>query len=248
MGNEQNRARAAGSLDPVTRTVQSMANPISRLVSRTWDQSATWLGNVANIAALQAENERLRTLQSSAAFYTEEIDRLKRDYDALRKLLDVAATETRTALPADVIQYFPLERRVTLNVGTAHGVQVRHAVVGADGLVGVVQTVSDRSCQVLLISSPLCAVGAVAVERDPPTIGIVKGENEDAVTFDLYGSKAPIAIGDLIATSGLSERIPRGIPIGRVVEVDDDPENGIRRARVFPFVRIGRLREVVVLK
>jgi len=60
--------------------------------------------------------------------------------------------------------------------------------------------------------------------------------------------KSPIASGDKIVTSGLSQHIPYGLVVGRVISAEDDPDYGTRRATVDPAVNVGLLREVQVLK
>jgi cell shape-determining protein MreC len=49
-------------------------------------------------------------------------------------------------------------------------------------------------------------------------------------------------------TSGLSDRIPRGIPVGVVAEVVYDPSLGTRRVFVAPAAQIGPTLEVTVVK
>jgi len=52
----------------------------------------------------------------------------------------------------------------------------------------------------------------------------------------------------LVTTAGFSEKIPRAIPIGRVVQKAHDREFGVVRAQVFPNVQIGEVQEVIVLR
>jgi cell shape-determining protein MreC len=59
---------------------------------------------------------------------------------------------------------------------------------------------------------------------------------------------SPLASGDLIFTTGFSPLIPRGIPIGRVISVENLQEIGATRARVLPIANVGSLREVVIIR
>src|SRR4029077_948197 len=119
--------------------------------------------------------------------------------------------------------------------------------VCAQGLIGRVQTVYPKSSQVVLLSSPDLTVGA-SVVRDPPQPGLLHGESPNNLVLELTNPDAPVQIGDAVVTSGFSDMIPRGIPIGRVIQVYPDIEFGARRASIFPSVSIGSLREVFVLK
>jgi cell shape-determining protein MreC len=57
-----------------------------------------------------------------------------------------------------------------------------------------------------------------------------------------------VQVGDRVVTSGYSEFIPAGIPIGRVVQIHNDLEFGTKRCQVFPNVQIGDVREVAILR
>lgn len=152
-------------------------------------------------------------------------------------------------MPAEVIGYFPYENRFTLNVGWDSGVKVGQPVVAAGGLLGKIQVVTGKTSQVLLLASPEPSnrIGALAL-RNPPSAGLLRGESSATFVLEFSDPKAPVATGDLVVTAGFSEHIPRGIPIGRVIQVDDNVEFGKRQARVYPSASIGNVREVFVLK
>jgi cell shape-determining protein MreC len=66
--------------------------------------------------------------------------------------------------------------------------------------------------------------------------------------LELADPTATVESGDLVVTSGFSSEIPKGIAIGKVVSVHDDPAFGKRTAIVYPRVALGQIREVVVIK
>ncbi|MER3496314.1 MAG: hypothetical protein C4320_05630 [Armatimonadota bacterium] len=121
-------------------------------------------------------------------------------------------------------------------------------VVAAAGLLGIVQTVSAHESTALLITSTASTLGAIAPAHDPPPAGLVRGENSTTLTVTFADPNAPIKMGDALVTTGYSELVPRGLLIGRVIQVNDNPEMGSRTARVYPAVQIGRVREVAVLR
>jgi len=86
------------------------------------------------------------------------------------------------------------------------------------------------------------------ISRNPPPIGLFTGINASTLELTLYDPKAPVQIGDVIVTSGYGERIPGGIVIGKVIQVDDDEEFGTRKAMIDPSVSMGQVREVQILK
>jgi cell shape-determining protein MreC len=54
--------------------------------------------------------------------------------------------------------------------------------------------------------------------------------------------------GEEVVTSGYSAAIPRGLRVGTVLEVEDDPGIGVRQAVVLPSATVGEAVLVTVLR
>lgn len=247
LGRLQTVARNAGSVDPISKVVRFLVEPAAGGVAGAANGVSDFFAGMARGASLASENRRLREAEAAAALYQERVDFLVAEIDKQRKLLGLPTYPGVRKIPALVIQYAPLENRMTINRGTRHGIKARLPVVAGDGLVGVVQTADALSSQVLLISSPRIQVGAV-VNRDPAPYGIIRGEAANKMIMEIAGIKSTVEPGDVVLTSGLGELIPGGIPIGIVSQKESDEEYGTLRCQIFPFVHVGDVREVVVLR
>jgi rod shape-determining protein MreC len=246
-GRLQSTATADGKTDLVSRGVRATVEPLSRVFTSAANGTSDFFGGIFSAAELSRRNRELMQLQTIASQYADTMGRLERDIDNLRKLNDMPPVAGRTKIAATVIGYAPNENRITISVGLDKGITVGLAVVTAQGLVGTVQTVDKGSSQVSLLSDPNRKIGAMVSSRNPPPIGVIRGENANTLVLPLESS-SPVQNGDLVSTSGFSDRIPRGIPIGRVNQIYDDPNSGSRRVEVFPNVALGSVREVIVLK
>lgn len=245
LGSASNRAKLAGGADPLSRSIQLAVNPVATLVSRLANGSSDFVAGVVGAPRMRAELRAMRDEIAAARLYAEQTERYRSEIDALRKDLGMAPIGGKQRIPADVIGQF--SNSITLNVGSADGVPLHAPVVTGSGLVGRVETLSSHTCEVALLSSPELRIGA-SVLRDPPQPGLLHGESPTNLILDLTNPDGPVQIGDTVVTSGFSEIIPRGIPIGRVNQVYPDIEYGARRASVFPSVFPGSLREVFVLR
>ena len=56
-----------------------------------------------------------------------------------------------------------------------------------------------------------------------------------------------LQVSDLVVTSGLGGRFPRGIPVGTVVDVERPPGEALARARLLPAAALDRSREVLLM-
>jgi len=247
LGRVQTGAKSKGGVDPISGTVHALVNPPARLVTGAIDGTSDFARGVFGARSLTQRNRELEALVQSANLYTESVDRLEREIGELRQTMGLPPVPGKSRIAADVIGFFPSEYRITLSAGRTKGVRPGLPVVNAQGLVGVVQTVEANTSQVTLIYSPTLKIGAVA-QRDPPPAGLIRGESSDKLILEFIDLDAPAQVGDLITTSGFSDKIPGGIPIGKIVQLDDDKAFGTRRAQVFPNVQIGAVREVYVLR
>lgn len=180
--------------------------------------------------------------------YTEAELTLKKEVDSLRTSIDLTKTYQRERVFGDITGFFPLQNRITLNIGSNKGIKAGMPAVCAGGLIGKVQVVGANDCQVLLVTSANVKLGAIAQKYNPPPAGLISGENTTTLILNFNTPQVPVASGDIITTSGFSDVIPKGIIIGRVLSAESLPEMGSSRARVFPAVNVGDLREVVILK
>ena len=85
------------------------------------------------------------------------------------------------------------------------------------------------------------------VQRFPEVLGLMKGQTPTRLVLDVLDNGVA-EVGDPVVTSGLSSRIPRGIPVGTVAEVVPDPSYGTRRVFVSPSAQIGSSLEVSIFK
>lgn len=246
MGRIQNQARAEGRVDPITSAVRWTVSPLASPIADAWDGAIDFLAGVAEGPALRQEVRRLRSIARAAELYRVREAALIREIDGLRSLSKLR-NFGRSPVFARVVGLFPYENRITLDVGSAQGVRPGMAVLAQGGLLAVVQTTEPRRAQALLLVSPAQRVGAM-VERTPPIAGLVRGDAADRLVLDFMDREGPLEVGDWVTTSGFSDMIPGGIPIGRVVRVEIDPTFGSRRARVAPSALIDAVREVAVLR
>ncbi|MBI5527796.1 MAG: rod shape-determining protein MreC [Deltaproteobacteria bacterium] len=137
---------------------------------------------------------------------------------------------------------------ITVDRGTADGVQKGMAVVSVDGLVGRVFRAFRGHAEVLLVTDRNSAIaGTVQSSR---ARGIVKGRGlAKGATCDLeyIPRSETVNEGDLVVTTGLGDFFPKGVVIGKVVGVDRAANYLFQRAVVEPAVKFLSVEEVLVV-
>ncbi len=179
---------------------------------------------VAKMAALTAENARLRQLLNSATHVEDRV--------VIAELTGVAPD--------------PVRHRVVIDKGASAGVRIGQAVIDAHGLVGQVVEVAPFFSRVLLITDPTHAV-PVQVNRNGVR-AIAEGSGRiDSLELANVAATTDIEVGDLLVTSGLGGRFPAGYPVALVYEVVEDPGEPFMTVRARPTARLDQSRHLLLI-
>jgi rod shape-determining protein MreC len=252
--------RAQGSVADTAVPLSAAVHRVSRPFRDLWDWSRGLANARDEVQRLEAINERQRV--EIARNQQELADRT--DY---RTLLQFTKNPRFSGLlkgfapvGADVIER-PVEPdavRVLIDSGSASGVAKGDAVVvGIDrdraALVGIIERVNDNSSVVTLITSPDFAIGASVPLRQAN--GLLRpGSDSGSLELDDVPKRYAVQANDMVSTSGwedaqehLQSRLPQGIPIGVVTQVNDPGDALVKVIQVTPLVDLDAFSHVLVL-
>ena len=232
----------AGELVTIAVTpVQSLLVRIHRGALNLWANYVDWKSVRRDNAALREENEQLRVQSMQAGETREENARLRRLL-VLRDRLPLAT------VAGEVIgrEAGGWVRSLTVNRGRGDGIAQQTPVIVPDGLVGGVLQVHRGEAVIQLLNDPASTVGAV-VQRTR-TAGLVEGDAGGTLRFKFMARDgASVAPGDLVVTSGLGTLFPKGLPVGRVVKIEDKGSALFHFAVLAPAVDFSRVEEVLLV-
>ena len=143
---------------------------------------------------------------------------------------------------------------VTIDVGSSSGVALEDPVVGPDGLIGQVKSLTGGQAQVQLITDPDSQVtGKVAENGAQGVVEPEVGETEDML-LKFIDSQKRIDRGDVVVTAGwrsldgdLASELPPNIPIGEVTEAPIAQQEATQSVHLRPYSDFGDLDFVDVL-
>lgn len=182
-------------------------------------------GELQRFAALEEENRRLRELLDSSL----QID---------------AEVQVAELLQADLD---PFRHRVTINLGRNAGIQDGEAIIDANGVVGQVLVAGPVSADAILITDPSHATPVEINRNGVRTVALGTG-SLDRLELPFLSNSADIREGDLLITSGLARRFPRGYPVAVVDTIKRDPGQAFAAITARPVAGLERLREVLVVE
>lgn len=219
-------------------TVTDALVPILDAVSRPVATAAEMVTRVNEIIDVHAENNRLREENERLLRWQSVATKLEVENRSLREVAKVTTEEPVSFVTARVVADAggTFVRSVLVMAGTRDGVAKGQSAVTADGLVGRVGEVGERSARVLLLTD-LNSHVPVIIESSRER-AILAGDNSDKPRLTHLPVTARPQVGDRVMTSGHGGVFPPGLPVGIIVAVNE----GV--ARIKPFVEFHRLDHV----
>ena len=193
---------------------------------------------------LRRENQQLKEQQIQTAS-------IARENEQLRQSLGWQHQAPWRLKLANVVMRDPANwwRTIQIDLGSRDGIQTNQPVLTSEGLVGRVSSVSFVSSQVILIGDPNCRVSAL-VDNATHDMGVLTASgplDSSVVQLSYLASSANLKPGQNVLTSGLGGVFPRGIPIGKVVDVQSIEYGLASEASVKLNANLGALEQVWVL-
>ena len=190
------------------------------------------------VNGLLADNARLKSLEE--------------ENEILRQYLKFSKEEKKPFILASIIfrggfASNNLEKNIIINKGSVNGVKEGAAVLDDHGvIIGKVTQIKNNLSEVCLITGAECKIAA-KLQNNDKTAGIIKGEYGLTIKMEFIPQTAEVKEGDIIATSGLEQSIPRGLVIGKVIKVDKESNELWQSAIIEPLVDLDNLSIVAVL-
>lgn len=203
-----------------------------------------------DINALKTENEELKKKNSELEQDLRKLETIKNENQSLKEYMKLTEkyADYKT-VPADVINrdISNYSKTIVINVGTKQDVQEGMTVIGDEGLVGYIVSVTDNTAKVQTIVDTASSVSSLmSTTRDPI---VCKGTLENNYTLKaMYiPTEAQIIQGDSIETSGIGGIYKKGIHIGTVEQIVNTNNSIDRYAIIKTAVNFEKLETVLVV-
>ena len=211
--------------------------------------TGTW-SNYVGLRNAQSENETLRKQLADLEVRLQEQRSRAARAAQLESLLKLRESTSLPTVAAEVIAGNPNPGllTVTVNRGSADGVQADMAVIAPKGIVGrVIGPVAARAARVQLLIDQAAAIGAVT-ERTRAG-GLVIGAEIDGrpgLRMDFVSNLADVVVGDAVVASGVDGIYPKGFVIG-TVEKSERGKQLHRAITIATAVDFSSIEEVLIV-
>ena len=232
--------------------VQGVLAPFRATATTLTRTAEKYYGYMFRYEALAAENEVLEKRIAEMEDVARKADSVSRENERLRQALDLLAThEDYKLVDAYIIGWSSTdwENTLTINRGTASGIQENMCAITANGeVVGLVTDVGVNWAEVTtILDSTLEISGTISVSGYNGMVGggYIDG-HETLLKMEYLPSSAIIRNTDQVVTSG-STVYPRGLIIGNVVDAGFEETGVAKFALLEPAAEINTLEQVFII-
>ena len=244
----------SGPLGALGRGAHTIVGPLQRAVDDATRPVGDWWSGVTDSGDIKRDNRGLRQQVAALEGKDRAAQQAIDENESLKKLLGLNSVYDVPRVNARIVGRDPgnFSSTLTIDHGTDSGIAIGMPVIAPDGsLVGRVQDAGAGFSTIRVLTDPEFAVGVLSPAHPPSnaTTGTAQGQvaSHDLLVDD-FDAQAKILVGDRIVTSPLSTRDPPDLPVGTVTRVVDLPGGFSRDVYVRPYVDLGALDYVSVMR
>lgn len=193
------------------------------------------------------ENEKLRNEIGILRLNLFDLREVYLENTRLKALLGFKQKSPLRLVPARVIARTPdsWSSSVVIDKGKNSGIRRGMVVINLRALVGRVAESEDNSSKVILVNDPSLGISSI-VQRSRQE-GLVSGTLGANLIMRYLPEGADITVNDLIVTSELSRIYPKGLLVGKVINIGKEFSGLNRYAVVKPAADCSTIEEVLVI-
>ena len=237
--------------NPAANAVGTVFSPVQKWVSRAYNATGNFIGNIVDSRENARENKKLKEENLELKDQMRMLESYKSENGELRRLIELQESRTDfKSTTANVIgkNLSDSGSVITIDKGIKDGIVKNAAVLVPDGLVGVVFEAGYNYAKVKTIFDSESSVSSICLRSGD--MGIVEPVGylsaDEKCSMNYIDRSAKTVVGDIIETSGTGGIYPRGIKIGKITEIKEDSRNLTLSAVLETDVKIKNLDKVLV--
>lgn len=220
-------------INTITYPFVTAANAIS-------DGVGGFIDKLVNADSYKLQNDELRAQLSEMYKTTVDYEELKEENQLLREMLGLKEDNESFVFsePCDIVarNANDIYGGFTINRGSDDGISLYDPIITPIGLIGRVSEIAPNYSKVTTVLSPQVSVGVFSMRSKVTGVienDLTSAENGLCLMSNIL-KDADIRVGDVVATSGGSGLFPKGVIVGVVKEVYDDPNGLSKHALIEP--------------
>ncbi|WP_297061445.1 rod shape-determining protein MreC [uncultured Duncaniella sp.] len=137
---------------------------------------------------------------------------------------------------------------ITIDKGSLDGIMPEMGVMDQNGIVGIVNVVSDHTARLISVLNPYLRLSCKVKGHAQVGSLVWDGKDPSEAMLEELPKHSEFTPGDTIVTSGYSSVFPEGVPVGTVMSSTRDIEDNFYTLRVKLFTDFSTLSTVRVIR
>ncbi|MCL2325195.1 MAG: rod shape-determining protein MreC [Proteobacteria bacterium] len=243
-----NRQQPFAAERPVVTAIGKIQNKNDYLVGNAanfWENYIDLVHTRRENAALRQENARLREENIGLQGILQQNARLTR-LVGFKQSHPLYQLEPARVIAADISPFFRV-LRIRIEAQT-DDIRPEMPVVSAEGVVGRIEKVNGRFCDVMLTVDPRSKIDILTQMNR--SRGILTGTGDDRryeARIAYLLRRDEVEEGEIVVTSGRAGMFPKELPVGRITAIDTKSFGLYQTVTVEPLVDFSRLEEVYII-
>ena len=238
-----------GQMQQIRAWLSMAVTPVQWLVDVP-QHSWTWLDERLQVRNLLiAENKKLRAQTLLAERKVQKLAALTVENFRLRDLLNSSELLDEKVTVSELIgvNSDPFNHQVIINNGFNMGTFVGQPVLDATGVMGQITSTSAFTSRVLLITDADHAIPVEVNRNGLRSVAFGLGQYDYLELRDLSDT-ADIEVGDMLVSSGLGLRFPKGYPVATVIKVHHLAGQDFAKVLARPTAQLKRSRHLRLIE
>lgn len=222
-----------------------LTNPVSFGIYRTNQFFKRQFYFVFSSRSAAQENKALKEQVGQLLSENAGLRRKLSEVDSLleqNQSLDPKTYNLISARPIGITRFLKIDK------GLSSGLKLGEVVVFKDNYIGRIVKISEGSSDIQMITDPESKIAAFSQNTEGKARGVVTGVFGTESVMDKILHEEAIKEGDLVYSEGTEGFLPRGLVIGRVLEVIDNKSLPVKQARLKPVFDIRDLELVFIIQ
>lgn len=225
--------------------IQSYNDYVAGNSANFWNDYINLVNTARDNAFLKKENARLREENIGLQGILQQNARLSK-LVGFKQQRPIYKLEPARVIAADMSPYF---RVLRLRLETeSDGIAPEMPVVSADGVVGRIERVNGRFCDVMLAVDPRSKIDVMTqINRSRGILSGIGDEHSYDAQVSYLLRRDEVEEGELVVTSGRAGVFPKELPVGRIKSINTQSYGLYQKITVEPVVDFSRLEEVYII-
>ena len=236
---------------PIRAAIATALYPVQWLAVQPVRAVQDSSGYFTSLSQAQSESAQAKERLALQSLRAGQVEQLAQENTRLRQLL---ALKEQLALPVMAAEVLydtadPYSRKVIIDRGQAHQVDLGSPVLDETGVLGQVTRVHPLVSEVTLVIDRDLAIPVLNVRTGARSVAYGDATVDGSgMELRFMGSNADVQEGDLLTTSGVDGVYPPGLPVARVSRVEHRAESAFSKIYCVPQALTTGARHVIVVK